>query len=73
MTSEKSNTRKEMEVSSHFLKVESSAETILFLDFEISHIDEYIDSLLHEDRVCDVILPRIQVTNFIGLTLCHGL
>lgn len=30
-------------------------------DFEIIHLDEFIDELLHDDRVCDVILPRIQV------------
>lgn len=32
-------------------------------NFELTHIDEYIDSLLHSDRVCDVILPRIQKRN----------
>ena len=30
--------------------------------FELSHMDEFIDSLLREERACDVILPRIQVT-----------
>ena len=30
-------------------------------------MDEFIDELLREDRACDVILPRIQVT----LTLTH--
>ena len=34
---------------------------------ELSHMDEFIDELLREDRACDVILPRIQVT----LTLTH--
>jgi pre-mRNA-splicing factor 38A len=29
--------------------------------FELSHMDEFIDTLLREERVCDVILPRIQV------------
>lgn len=29
-------------------------------NFEIIHMDEYIDQLLREDRVCDVILPRVQ-------------
>ena len=24
-------------------------------------MDEFIDELLHEERVCDIILPRIQV------------
>lgn len=28
--------------------------------FEIIHMDEYIDELLRNDRVCDIILPRIQ-------------
>lgn len=28
--------------------------------FEIKHMDEYIDELLRSDRVCDIILPRIQ-------------
>lgn len=28
--------------------------------FEISHIDEFIDLLLNEDRVCEIILPRLQ-------------
>ena len=30
------------------------------LGFELSHMDEFIDELLKEERVCDVILPRIQ-------------
>lgn len=29
-------------------------------DFELVHVDEYIDELLHEERLCDIILPRIQ-------------
>jgi pre-mRNA-splicing factor 38A len=28
--------------------------------FELSHMDEFIDSLLREERFCDSILPRIQ-------------
>ncbi|KAG5676863.1 hypothetical protein PVAND_006670 [Polypedilum vanderplanki] len=28
--------------------------------YEIIHMDEFIDELLREERVCDVILPRIQ-------------
>ncbi|KFM67451.1 Pre-mRNA-splicing factor 38A, partial [Stegodyphus mimosarum] len=28
--------------------------------FEVVHMDEFIDELLHEERLCDVILPRIQ-------------
>jgi hypothetical protein len=30
--------------------------------FELSHVDEFIDLLLTEDRVCDIILPRITVS-----------
>ena len=29
---------------------------------EIIHVDEFIDELLRDERSCDVILPRIQVT-----------
>ncbi|KAM5148524.1 pre-mRNA-splicing factor 38A [Mantella aurantiaca] len=29
-------------------------------DFELMHVDEFIDQLLHSERVCDVILPRLQ-------------
>ncbi|XP_071849003.1 pre-mRNA-splicing factor 38A-like [Apostichopus japonicus] len=29
-------------------------------EFVLSHVDEFIDELLREERVCDVILPRIQ-------------
>ncbi|KAK2145922.1 hypothetical protein LSH36_647g01007 [Paralvinella palmiformis] len=28
--------------------------------FQLSHMDEFIDGLLHEERMCDIILPRIQ-------------
>ncbi|XP_071476082.1 pre-mRNA-splicing factor 38A-like [Diadema antillarum] len=28
--------------------------------FYLSHVDEFIDELLHEERVCDIILPRVQ-------------
>lgn len=31
--------------------------------FEIVHMDEFIDELLRNDRVCDIILPRIQKRN----------
>lgn len=31
------------------------------LEFELMHVDEFIDELLHEERVCDIILPRLQV------------
>jgi pre-mRNA-splicing factor 38A len=29
-------------------------------DFELLHVDEFIDELLRDDRACDIILPRIQ-------------
>ncbi|PVD23950.1 hypothetical protein C0Q70_17226 [Pomacea canaliculata] len=31
--------------------------------FELTHMDEYIDGLLRDERTCDVILPRIQKRN----------
>ena len=31
------------------------------IEMELSHMDEFIDELLREERACDVILPRIQV------------
>ena len=33
-------------------------------EMELSHMDEFIDELLREERACDVILPRIQVMVF---------
>ena len=29
---------------------------------EVIHVDEFIDELLRDERSCDVILPRIQVS-----------
>ncbi|KAK1796696.1 hypothetical protein P4O66_009722 [Electrophorus voltai] len=29
-------------------------------EFELMHVDEFIDELLHGERVCDIILPRLQ-------------
>ncbi|XP_008404632.1 pre-mRNA-splicing factor 38A [Poecilia reticulata] len=29
-------------------------------EFERMHVDEFIDELLHAERVCDIILPRLQ-------------
>ena len=39
--------------------------TVCLLNTELvlTHVDEFIDELLHSDRACDVILPRIQVRN----------
>ena len=31
---------------------------------ELLHMDEYVDQLLTQERVCDVILPRIQVWSY---------
>lgn len=41
-------------------------KTIFFLclsfkEFELMHVDEFIDELLHSERMCDIILPRLQV------------
>ena len=33
---------------------------------ELSHMDEFIDELLREERACDVMLPRIQVLKMAG-------
>jgi len=30
-------------------------------EFELMHVDEFIDDLLHAERICDIILPRLQV------------
>ncbi|XP_041358437.1 pre-mRNA-splicing factor 38A-like [Gigantopelta aegis] len=29
-------------------------------EFEVLHMDEFIDELLREERICDIILPRVQ-------------
>ncbi|XP_071007646.1 pre-mRNA-splicing factor 38A-like [Oncorhynchus clarkii lewisi] len=29
-------------------------------EFELQHVDEFIDELLHSERMCDIILPRLQ-------------
>ncbi|KAG7999507.1 Pre-mRNA-splicing factor 38A [Nibea albiflora] len=29
-------------------------------EFELMHVDEFIDELLHSERMCDIILPRLQ-------------
>ncbi|BFZ00134.1 hypothetical protein BsWGS_03173 [Bradybaena similaris] len=36
--------------------------------FHIVHMDEFIDELLREERVCDIILPRIQKRNVLEET-----
>ena len=39
--------------------------TVFQYDFSlvqsIVHMDEFIDDILREERVCDIMLPRIQV------------
>ena len=49
-----------------FLSLHKFISNIFFFFFidkemELSHMDEFIDELLREERACDVILPRIQV------------
>lgn len=39
------------------------------------HVDEFIDELLHAERMCDIILPRLQasqthVLSFVSQTQC---
>nr|ACO15143.1 Pre-mRNA-splicing factor 38A [Caligus clemensi] len=36
--------------------------------FVLSHMDEFIDSLLREERFCDTILPRIQIRSILEET-----
>jgi len=38
--------------------------------FEIVHVDEFIDELLTQDRVCDIILPRIPARYLLEDTVC---
>lgn len=40
----------------------SSFTFSLFTAFELVYMDDFVDELLIEDRVCDVILPRLQVS-----------
>jgi pre-mRNA-splicing factor 38A len=35
--------------------------SITLSEFELFHMDELIDSLLRDERVCDIQMPRIQV------------
>ncbi|XP_043942788.1 pre-mRNA-splicing factor 38A [Protopterus annectens] len=35
-------------------------EVFIFAEFELMHVDEFIDLLLHDERCCDIILPRLQ-------------
>lgn len=37
------------------------------------HVDEFIDDLLHAERMCDIILPRLQVRLRRGSSLFAGL
>jgi hypothetical protein len=54
-------TRKEVRIKIRFLKKEYCKLTWFYLDFELLYMDDFIDSLLREERFCDVILPRLQV------------
>ena len=49
------------------LECELHADRINFhyapLEFFVTHMDEFIDELLREERVCDILLPRIQVNS----------
>lgn len=38
---------------------------MVFAGYEVIYMDDFIDELLREERVCDVIMPRIQVFYFI--------
>ena len=31
----------------------------LRVEFEITHVDEFVDMILIEENVCDIMLPRI--------------
>lgn len=35
---------------------------VWLLVLEVIHVDEFIDELLRNERSCDIILPRIQVS-----------
>ncbi|XP_040570307.1 pre-mRNA-splicing factor 38A [Lepeophtheirus salmonis] len=36
--------------------------------FNLSHMDEFVDTLLREERLCDTILPRIQIRSILEET-----
>ena len=42
-------------------EIKESDITFFILGLSALHMDEFIDEILHEERVCDIILPRIQV------------
>jgi pre-mRNA-splicing factor 38A len=33
--------------------------TLILAGFSLTYMDEFVDKLLHEERVCDIILPRL--------------
>ncbi|TKS75211.1 Pre-mRNA-splicing factor 38A [Collichthys lucidus] len=37
-----------------------SLRVFVVSEFELMHVDEFIDELLHAERMCDIILPRLQ-------------
>ena len=41
-------------------------------NFELTHMDEFIDSLLHDERVCDVQCPRYPIAlSFFYVVYCN--
>ncbi|XP_008275552.1 pre-mRNA-splicing factor 38A [Stegastes partitus] len=55
----------EKDIIVEFIKNEDfksfSLHLFLFVsEFEVMHVDEFIDELLHAERMCDIILPRLQ-------------
>lgn len=46
-------------VSSFHLLIISNSEKSWTGGYSLTYMDEFIDSLLHEERVCDIILPRL--------------
>ena len=41
-------------------------KNMFYIDFELLHMDEFIDELLRDERACDIILPRIQASLFVS-------
>lgn len=47
-----------MPVSS-FLTTSEDKPTVITGGYSLTHFDEFIDELLTQERVCDIILPRL--------------
>ena len=41
------------------MKAKQRCVILICEELMVSHVDEFVDQLLTEDRVCDVILPRL--------------